>query len=244
MELVIRMQRYFTERKKENIFTLSKEDTYHLTTVMRKKEQDKIEIVYQNELYLAKVVKLAPLVEAEILQKEKIETTRKSEVTIVQSLVKEQKMDYILQKTTELGVSKIIPFQAERSVVKLECKEIKKLERWQKILKEASEQSKRENIPIIEKIASLEEVCNLSEYDVKFLCTVKENSQNLKKILSNRKGSAKMLFVIGPEGGFTDNEEEAFLEHGFLPISLGDTVLRTETASTFIMSVIRYLDMR
>ena len=97
----MKMQRYFVKQKKENIFSLSPKDSYHLTTVMRKKEQDKIEIVYEKELYLAKIIKLSPVVEAEIIQKLRVEENPKTEVTIVQSLVKEQKMDYILQKTTE-----------------------------------------------------------------------------------------------------------------------------------------------
>ena len=65
-----------------------------------------------------------------------------------------------------------------------------------------------------------------------------------KHKISNLAGSVKILFVIGPEGGFTEKEEKTFLEHHFLPVSLGNTVLRTETASVFLMSVIRYLDMR
>ncbi len=238
------MQRYFTEKKEENLFTLSSDDTYHITKVMRMRKEELIEVVYQEELYLAKIITFSPVVKAEIMQKIEIEKTSSFQVTIAQSLVKEQKMDYILQKTTELGVNQIIPFLAERSIVKLDCKEEKKMERWKKIVKEASEQSKRSNIPKIEKGMTLKEICGLSEYDVKFLCTINEKSQNLKKVLSNLSGSARILFVIGPEGGFTEQEENSLLEHDFIPVSLGDTVLRTETASTFIMSVVRYLDMR
>lgn len=83
----------------------------------------------------------------------------------------------------------------------------------------------------------------MSDYDIKFLCTVNESSQNLKKVLSNMVSGAKILFVIGPEGGFTPEEEKVMMENDFLSISLGNSVLRTETASTFIMSVVRYIDM-
>ena len=124
-------------------------------------------------------------------------------VTIVQSLVKEQKMDYILQKTVELGVDKIIPYCASRSVIKINEKKDKKIERWKSILKEAAEQSKRIKIPEITNPINLSNLVKLSDYDIKFLCTVNESSQNLKKVLSNMVSGAKILFVIGPEGGLS-----------------------------------------
>lgn len=237
------MQRYFVQEKKNNQFILSSNDTYHITKVMRMSLKDKIEVVNNATTYICEITSLEPLVEVEIIE----ELVEKNElncmVTIVQSLVKEQKMDYILQKTTELGVSKIIPYQAERSLIKLDSKQEKKRERWQSIVKEAAEQSKRNSIPTVEKVMNLSDLVNLVEYDMKFLCTVNEMSQNIKKLLSNLPGSVRILFVIGPEGGFTKKEEETLLENGFISLSLGNSVLRTETASTFILSVIRYIDM-
>lgn len=237
------MQRYFSKKIENNRFTLTEEDTYHITKVMRMVKDDKIEVVYQENTYICKIVSLSPLVEAEIVEEIKNNQELKTQVTIVQSLVKEQKMDYILQKTVELGVDKIIPYCASRSVIKINEKKDKKIERWKSILKEAAEQSKRIKIPEITNPINLSNLVKLSDYDIKFLCTVNENSQNLKKVLSNMVSGAKILFVIGPEGGFTPEEEKVMMENGFLSISLGNSVLRTETASTFIMSVVRYIDM-
>ena len=90
-------------------------------------------------------------------------------------------MDYILQKTAELGVDKIIPYCASRSVIKINEKKDKKIERWKSILKEAAEQSKRIKIPEITNPINLSNLVKLSDYDIKFLCTVNESSQNLKK---------------------------------------------------------------
>lgn len=237
------MQRYFIDKINNNLITLSKDDSYHITKVMRMNILDKIEIVYNKKVYIAEITNLQPDVVVKLV-KEKEENTKLSrDVTIVQSLVKEQKMDYILQKTTELGVSMIIPFAASRSVVKIDGKESKKIERWQSIVKEASEQSKQIEIPKVENIIDISNLVKLSDYDVKFLCTVNEKSKNIKKVLSNLCESARMLFVIGPEGGFTKEEEQAMMDNDFIPISLGNSVLRTETASTFIMSVVRYIDM-
>ena len=237
------MQRYFSKKIENNRFTLTEEDTYHITKVMRMVKDDKIEVVYQENTYICKIVSLSPLVEAEIVEEIKNNQELKTQVTIVQSLVKEQKMDYILQKTVELGVDKIIPYCASRSVIKINEKKDKKIERWKSILKEAAEQSKRIKIPEITNPINLSNLVKLSDYDIKFLCTVNESSQNLKKVLSNMVSGAKILFVIGPEGGFTPEEEKVMMENGFLSISLGNSVLRTETACTFIMSVVRYIDM-
>lgn len=238
------MQRYFVEKKSDNKFILSSDDSYHILRVMRMKIDDRIEVLCNQKLYICMIDRLEPVVEVNII--EEIDQTNELniEVTIVQSLVKEQKMDYILQKTTELGVMEIIPYMASRSIVKIDKKEDKKLERWQRIVKEAAEQSKRNIIPVVREIVSLDELSKLDNYDVKILCSVNENTQNIKKILSNLTGSVKILFVIGPEGGFTKEEEEIMISNGFISVSLGTSVLRTETASTFIMSVIRYLDMR
>lgn len=237
------MQRYFSKKIENNRFTLTEEDTYHITKVMRMVKDDKIEVVYQENTYICKIFSLSPLVEAEIVEEIKNNQELKTQVTIVQSLVKEQKMDYILQKTSELGVDKIIPYCASRSVIKINEKKDKKVERWKSILKEAAEQSKRIKIPEIMNPINLSNLVKLSDYDIKFLCTVNESSQNLKKVLSNMVSGAKILFVIGPEGGFTLEEEKVMMENGFISISLGNSVLRTETASTFIMSVVRYIDM-
>lgn len=237
------MQRYFIEKCENDIFSLTNDDTYHVTTVMRMQLHDKIEIIFEKKAYLSEIIELNPVVKTKKLEEMKENNELSIQVSIAQSLVKEQKMDYILQKTTELGVREIIPYVASRSVIKLDHKQDKKIERWQKIVKEASEQSKRTIVPIVTNAMTLSNLVNLSEYDMKFLCTVNETSQNIKKLLSNLSGNVRMLFVIGPEGGFTEEEEQKMIENGFISLSLGSSVLRTETASTFIMSVIRYLDM-
>ena len=237
------MHRYFVSKKDNDIFTLSNDDSYHVSTVMRLELTDEIEIIYDNRVYISEIVELIPVVKAKIIKEMSTNNELSTYVTIAQSLVKEQKMDYILQNTTELGVNEIIPYLASRSIVKLEKNSSKKIERWQKIVKEAAEQSKRNYIPVVKNGMALSNLVNLSDYDVKFLCTVNETSQNIKKVLSNLDRNAKILFVIGPEGGFTKEEETKLIESGFISLSLGKSVLRTETASTFIMSVIRYLDM-
>jgi len=238
------VQRYFCEKSISDKVILSKEDSYHITKVMRMNLDDLIEIVIDKNTYISKIVKLGNSVEALILDEIDENNELDTQVTLVQSIVKEQKMDYILQKSCELGVFKIIPYKAGRSVVNFSGKENKKTMRWQTILKEASEQSKRNIIPEITQPMSLSEIVNLQEYDIKILCTIEENTKTLKKVLSNLSRSDKMLIVVGPEGGFTEEETRTMVSNGFVTVSLGKSVLRTETASLFILSAIRYHNMR
>ena len=236
------MQRYFVDTK-EDRFTLSNDDSYHITKVMRNKIGDKVEVVIDKELYICEIVSLDKQVLVKKLEKIEQDSELPCYVTIAQSLVKEQKMDLILQKSCELGVSEIIPINTTRSVVKLDKKETKKVDRWNKILKEASEQSKRIVIPKINEILDIKDLANL-EYDIKILCTVNELSTSIKKVLSKDLNGAKIILVIGPEGGFTDKEEELLINSGYISTSFGNRVLRTETASLYALSIINYILMR
>ncbi len=238
------MQRYFVnEQQKDQTFLLGKEDSYHIQKVMRMKVGDLIEVVYQGRVFHCLISTLFPLVIAEISSEQQEDRELSISVTLVQSLVKEQKMDYILQKATELGVCAIYPYQAERSVVKVGEKSDKKRQRWQSIVKEASEQSKRNVIPFVGDVLTLSQLCCMTNYDFCLLCTVNEKEEILKKVLSKCQKGDTMIVIVGPEGGFSEGEEEALQEVGFLPVSLGKSVLRTETASSFLLSAIRYIDM-
>ena len=235
------MQRYFCNSDNDT-FTLSSDDSYHITKVMRYDVGTKIEVVDNEELFISEIISISPLVVAKKIEKIS-SNVDKLNITIAQSLVKEQKMDYILQKGTELGVSSFIPLIVERSVVKINNKEEKKIERWNTIVKEASEQSKRLDIPFVLSPCSIKELSKL-DYDYKILCSVNEVSKSIKTVLSNVNISDRILIVVGPEGGFTKKEEEELINNGFISVSLGDRVLRTETASLFVLSIINYIFMR
>ena len=148
------MQRYFSDLKKDNCLVLKKEDLYHIKTVMRMKE-DLIEVVYQNKLNICKLDKDYNALIVEV--KDDI-NNKKIRYTLCIPLLQEQKMSFVLQKATELGVDEIIPVLTTRSIVKINDKEDKKIERWNKICKEASEQSKRLDIPVIKKITKIEDL--------------------------------------------------------------------------------------
>ena len=235
------MQRYFKDTNLD-IFDLSSDDSYHIIKVMRNTIGDNIEVVIDKKLYICEIVQIKELVTVKKIEEVECNSELPCYVTIAQSLVKEQKMDLILQKSCELGVSEIIPINATRSVVKLDKKEDKKIVRWNIILKEASEQSKRDIIPEVNEIMNIKDLTKL-DYDIKILCTVNELSTSIKNVLSRDLNNLKILFVIGPEGGFTDIEEKTLIENGFISTSFGSRVLRTETASLYALSIINYILM-
>lgn len=238
------MQRYFVSKiESDKTVTFSENDSYHIQKVMRMEIGDMVEVVSNSKTYLVKLTSIKNLVEGKVEQEVEENNELNFQIYLVQSLVKEQKMDYILQKSTEIGVSGIYPFQAERSIVKANGKEEKKVARWQNIIKEASEQSKRTSIPKVENILSLRKLSSLEGFDYKFICTVNEKEQSLKKVLPTISKDSKILFVVGPEGGFEPKEEEVLMNQGFVPVSLGKSILRTETAGLFFLSVMRYIDM-
>ena len=160
-------------------------------------------------------------------------------MTIAVSLVYEQKFDLILQKLTELGVSRIIPVKTERSIVKIDDSKItKKYQRWQTICKEASEQSHRTNIPKAERIMTLQELTK-EVADTKLICSLGESTKPLHTYLNENIKS--LLFVIGPEGGFSEKEEKLLVENSFERTTLGKRVLRVETAAMYVASIINYV---
>lgn len=234
------MQRYFSKKLENNKFELNSDDLYHITRVMRMKSNDKIEVVYNNEVYICNL-DFNNQFEISIIEKLENNKNNNIEKVLIIPLLKENKMDLILQKSTELGVNKIIPVIMERSIIKLDKdKELKKIERWTKICKEASEQSKRVDIPVITEVKTLKELENIE--GTKIVCSTKEKENTIKKFLSNN-DIKKINIVIGPEAGTSPKEEEYLNSIGFTSISLGENIMRVETVPMFVLSVLNYEDM-
>lgn len=233
------MQQYFAINKN---LDLLESDYHHIKNVMRMKITDKIKVVYENVIYLCEITDIES-VKFKIIEEEK-NNNDNVKISIAFGLIKEQKLDYLFQKGTEVGISEFIPVNMIRSVVKIDSnKEDKKLDRWNKILKEASEQSFRSNIPNLTNIKNIKDLINL-DFDLKLVCSLNENTQNIKKILQKINKYDKILLVVGPEGGFDLKEENLLIQNGFISTSLGSTVLRAETAPIVATSMINYELMR
>lgn len=232
------MQRYFAKDKTDNEFILEATDLHHIKNVMRMSDLEEIEVVHEKIPYLCNVKYYAN--EIKIILNH--ELTKKEEfmpkINLIIPLLKEQKMDLILQKSTELGVYEITPVNMEHSIIKIDNKkEEKKLERWKKICKEASEQSFRDEMPIINSVQNIDELALAS---VNIICSTREKSQTIKNILKTTNKCDKINVVIGPEGGLSVKEEEKLIKKGFIPITLGNRIMRVETVPLFILSVLNY----
>jgi len=234
------MQRYFAKDKIDNKIILEESDLRHIKTVMRMQDNDEIEVVFDNKLYLCCIENVKLNLQISV-KKELKKDTKNQEITLIIPILKEQKMDYILQKSTELGVTKIIPVTTERTLVKLDEKGfLKKLERWNKICKEASEQSKRLDIPLIQNMVKLNDLKCMD--GVSIVCsTITSNS--IKTSFQNKPLCDKINIVIGPEGGLSKKEEEFLNNIGFESVSLGKRILRVETAPLMVLSILNYINM-
>lgn len=232
------MQRYFSNEFKDNNFILNNDDLYHIIKVMRMKTGDNIEVVYDQNVYLCELdINETVAIKKVKLYSENIKNAIKRVLII--PLLKEQKFDLILQKATELGVDEIIPVEMERSIVKITNDKIeKKLERWTKICKEASEQSKRTDIPTITRIKKISELKDLD--GIKMVCSTTEKEKLFKNFLTDNTNYDKINIVIGPEGGISPREEDKLVELGFQRVSLGKRIMRVETVPMFVLSVLNY----
>lgn len=228
------MQRYFSSDKIDNKFLLKKNDLYHIKTVMRMKTSDLIEVVYENNLYICH---LDDDYNAIIDKKIEEKRVKKTYITLCLPLLTEQKFSFVLQKATELGIDEIIPIITERSIVNLKDKQDKKIERWNRICKEAAEQSKRLDIP---KINEVKRINDLNLDGLKVVCSTKEKSKTIKNVLQNTTNCDRIIMMVGPEGGLTFKEEDLLISLGFIPVTLGNNIMRVETVPIFMLSVLNY----
>lgn len=162
-----------------------------------------------------------------------------SDMTLAQCLVKGKRMDWIVEKAVELGVGRIVPIISDRTIVRLNEKEAAaRLERWERIAVEAARQCQTPWLPLFSTIQSLPSALAAIDCEWKSVATLADvNAQPLGKLLKNRPTRAAIL--VGPEGDLTSAEVASALQGGWTPVSLGSTVLRTETASLYAISAMR-----
>lgn len=233
------MKQVFTEQNCsiDSLVLLDDAQAHHLFDVLRTRPKEVVRVVTpQQEVFLAHPDQKPFL---RIFEKEEVEP-RLVDVTVCAALIKQDKFEWMLQKAAELGVSRIVPFVSKNSIINLEPKKIvKKMERWNSILKAACAQSNRADMVELMPLSSLD---NLSEY--KSRCNLvayeKENepSRHLANYLKNNPSSVTV--VIGPEGGFDKKEIDKLCAEGFALCSLGSQILRAETAVCYVLSCIEY----
>lgn len=236
------MQQYFAKNKINDRFILEDQDYFHIEKVMRMKNGDNIHVSYQNKIFDCEVEFIKGKLNVKCLKETNVNNEIDCNVTLVYGLPKGDKFEFVVQKASELGVTSIVPFAANRSVSVISSdRESKKLERWNKIAKEASEQSKRNKLVKVERICSLEQLLNYkSKLNlIAYEDVSDEGCNKLYNLLSKKYDS--ITLVVGPEGGFEEREVEYLLNNGFEVVSLGKRILRSETAPLFLLSVISYM---
>lgn len=210
-------------------------DINHIKNVFRKSVGDVIRAVDGTNEYLCEIEKIDDKeIKLKIIKKLEDRFSLEVELTAGISILKGDKMDLTIQKLTEIGVAKILPLSAKRCVVKLD----KKKDRWDSISKEALKQCQAVVPTTIEEIQKIEKL-NLRDYDLVLVPYENEEELYIKDILRNLpKRPNKILYIIGPEGGFEKEEIEHLKKNGAMIISLGKRILRAETAAIVTGGVI------
>ena len=218
------------------------DDEKHIKTVLRAREVEELtRCDGEGRDYQCRIVSLERGVLLDILSKEVCETEPKTKITLYQGLPKADKMELIIQKCVELGVDRIVAVSTERAIVKLDKKESKKLERWQKIAEAAAKQSGRGKIPEIgqQVLKFKEAVAEAKELDGAIIPYEKEQETGIRQFVQGFRGESIGVF-IGPEGGFAEEEIALAQENGITPITLGKRILRTETAGMTTAAILLY----
>lgn len=241
------MPKFFTAR--ENIsdseIIIDSEDAKHIKKVLRLNTGDIITVCdgrgidYEAEIDAVDQNRII----CKILSSRVCDTEPNVKVTLYQGLPKASKMDYIIQKTTELGITKIVPAKLSRCVVKLEnlSAETKKTERWQKIAYEAAKQSGRGVVPEVSAPMTIDQIIDeVSGDDLCFVPYECEQETRLRDVIDNAAGVKRVSFIIGPEGGFDITEIEKLKAAGIKTITLGRRILRTETAGEAVLAMLMY----
>lgn len=241
------MDRFFIERKilQKDIID-NPEDVKHISKVLRLRVDDNIEVVdSEGKEYICKILDISKeFVEYKITEEVSVQRELKIKINVYQGIPKAQKLDLIVQKLTEIGVSSITPVEFKRCISSIkEEKEDKKIARLKRIIYEASKQSKRNHIPKIEKPKSFKElVDNLKNNSINIVFYECELENNIKTYLNTLDINSleSIGLIVGPEGGIAIEEIKVLESSGCKILTLGSRILRTETASVVASAIIAY----
>lgn len=241
------MNKFFVSKGNisEQIAIIKGEDVKHIYKVLRLKSGDKININdCEGTEYLGEIKSInKDSVSVTLIDKLSINNESPIEVYLYQGLPKASKMDLIVQKSVELGIVEVTPIITERVITKGEIGEFKKVDRWNKIALEACKQCKRSIIPKIKPPLEFQEFINeIKNMDLVIVPYENENGYGIKKVAKSidKNSVHKAAIVIGPEGGFEENEINLLRGNGAYIVTLGPRILRTETAGLVTLSIIMY----
>ncbi|MBA4600767.1 16S rRNA (uracil(1498)-N(3))-methyltransferase [Thermoactinomyces mirandus] len=234
------MQRYFIPADVLNgsHVRLTGDEVHHIRNVMRNRPGDRIIVCFEDGYdYVCEIQDLNHhQIDCIVVEKFPSQGEPQTKITIAQSLVKGDKLEWIVQKGTEIGASSFQPFHSARSIVKINApKEMKKRERWQRIAKEAAEQSHRGKVPAVLPVLPWNAILDKIEKFPLSLIAYEKGGIPINQAMAGSQAD-EILLLIGPEGGFTEDEVNGAHAKGAIPITLGPRILRTETAPLVALS--------
>ncbi len=241
------MHRCFIESKRwhEEMIVPAESEAHHLLHVMRAEEGDRVEVFNGDGLEAEAVVRHDAQHGLVLdVQVKKEAASRPFDITLIQAIPKGSRSDLIIEKATEMGITRIIPVISERVIVRLKGKQAeKRLERWSRVAKSAAKQCGTKWLPQIDDICSYDKVLSqFSEFDAVLLGSLVDGVKPLRTVIQelHHRKPKSIAIIVGPEGDLTPTEIEASLNAGAIPVSFGNLVLRAETAAIYALSVLSY----
>ena len=208
----------------------------HLVRVLRAQIGQEYDISNGERIWRGRVTTITPeRVEFDLGQE--INAKKSANITLVLAIFKFDRMEWAIEKCTELGVTTIVPVIAKRTDSHLAQASANRLERWRRLALQASEQSRRLDTPEIKAPAKLKEVVTLKKM-TRILLAESEDQTSIKDVLAHHPAVDDLALAIGPEGGWTDSEVGLFTEAGWIAASLGTNILRTETATIAAVAIV------
>lgn len=241
------MRRFFIEeiKEKDGFCIVPEPEARHIIKVLRMKQGDRLILMDSNGKWFEASIESAALKELTVKLIKKLPEPPPSPVSIdiCQALIKSRFMDYMIEKTSELGISKIIPFYSERTVIKLENnKAQQKVRHWTEISRSAAKQSGRPLPAEISRPVSFRELLHdFKEKDgLKVVLWEGESDNDIKDLLRSGTPESRFTGIVGPEGGFSRDEINELKDAGFISVSLGTRILRAETAAMALVTIVQY----
>ena len=230
-------RRFFVDTIQSGRARITGPDAHHLTRVLRVEPGQQFEISDNHSVYLAEVESarkdlVSFAVHEKVAPSEPVVLT-----TVLASLIRFERFEWMLEKATELRVARVVPVQAERSERGLEQAAAKRLSRWSRIAREASEQSRRDRLPEIGAALALADAV-LIEAEYRYVLEEAQAPPMLPALPGRREPGDSVAVLVGPEGGWTDREREQIAASHWRPVSLGQEILRAETAAIAALAIV------
>ena len=226
----------------DETLTIDGDEARHILSVLRHGAGDQIDVVDgRGNKYRVMIEEVSrDFLQGRILSRTNMENEPGCQVTLAQAICRKERMDFLVEKATEIGVFSIIPIVTDKNLVKVDdaSREKAKIERWKRVAIAAMKQSLRTVLPEISDVTPFDQLFpQIHCYDLCLIASLNEGAKNIRECDQLKTRPNRVLLIVGPEAGFTDEELSQAKTQGAIPISLGSRRLRTETAGIVFLSL-------